>query len=39
MRETLAPLPPARRAEAAFARAAAIADEDVAINAAIGATA
>ena len=36
MREILAPLPPARRAEAAFAHAATIADEDVAINAAIG---
>jgi methylthioribose-1-phosphate isomerase len=36
MRAALAPLPPARRAEAAFARAAEIADEDVAINAAIG---
>jgi methylthioribose-1-phosphate isomerase len=33
----LAPLAPADRAEAAFAEAAAIADEDVAINAAIGA--
>jgi len=37
MRARLAPLPPADRAAAAAARAAAICDEDVAINAAIGA--
>jgi methylthioribose-1-phosphate isomerase len=37
MRAALAPLRPERRAAAAFARAAAIADEDVAINRAIGA--
>jgi methylthioribose-1-phosphate isomerase len=36
MRAVLAPLPPAARAEAALARAEAIADEDVAINRAIG---
>ncbi|MBM3556422.1 MAG: S-methyl-5-thioribose-1-phosphate isomerase, partial [Alphaproteobacteria bacterium] len=36
MRRTLAPLLPARRIEAAWARAAAICDEDVAINSAIG---
>jgi len=36
MRRTLAPLPPADRAAAAFARAGAIADEDVDINRAIG---
>ena len=36
MRGTLAPLPSAGRAAAAFARAGAIADEDVAINHAIG---
>jgi methylthioribose-1-phosphate isomerase len=36
MRRTLAPLPPERRFAAALARAAAIADEDVAINRAIG---
>ncbi len=36
MRAALAALRPARRAEAAWARAAAIADEDVAINRAIG---
>jgi methylthioribose-1-phosphate isomerase len=36
MRARLAPLAPARRAEAARARAMAICDEDVAINAAIG---
>lgn len=37
MRARLAPLPPEQRADAAYARAAAICDEDVAINAAIGA--
>jgi methylthioribose-1-phosphate isomerase len=37
MRATLAPLPPAERAAAAFARAQAIADEDVEINRRIGA--
>lgn len=37
MRAALAPLRPERRAEAAWSRAAAIADEDVAINRAIGA--
>ncbi len=36
MRELLAPLPPSERAEAAFARAAAICDEDVEINRRIG---
>jgi methylthioribose-1-phosphate isomerase len=36
MRRTLGGLPPEQRATAAFARAAAIADEDVAINRAIG---
>ena len=36
MASALAPLSPAGRAEAAFARAAAICDEDVAINSAIG---
>jgi methylthioribose-1-phosphate isomerase len=36
VRALLAPLPPDRRAPAAYARAAAIADEDVAINRAIG---
>ena len=36
LRTRLAPLPPARRAEAAFARATEICDEDVAINRAIG---
>ncbi len=36
MRARLAPLPTAKRAAAAFARAAEICDEDVAINAAIG---
>ena len=36
MRRALAPLPPAQRHAAALARAAAIADEDVAINRAIG---
>ncbi len=36
MRARLAPLPPAARAEAAYAEAAAVCDEDVAINRAIG---
>jgi methylthioribose-1-phosphate isomerase len=36
MRQTLMPLPPRRRPEAALARAAEIAEEDVAINRAIG---
>jgi methylthioribose-1-phosphate isomerase len=36
MRRTLLPLPPPRRCDAAFARAGAIADEDVAINRALG---
>lgn len=36
LQATLAPLPPARRAAAAYAKAAAICDEDVAINQAIG---
>ena len=36
MRRTLLPLPPARRCAAAFVRAGEIADEDVAINRAIG---
>jgi methylthioribose-1-phosphate isomerase len=36
MRETLLPLPPRRRPDAALARAAEIAEEDVAINRAIG---
>ncbi len=36
MRERLAPLPPAERARAAWAEAQAIADEDVALNEAIG---
>lgn len=36
MRTRLAPLPPAARAEAAYAEAAAVCDEDVAINRAIG---
>jgi methylthioribose-1-phosphate isomerase len=36
VRSRLAPLRPAERAEAAFAEAAAVCDEDVAINAAIG---
>ncbi len=36
MAAALSPLAPAKRAEAAFARAAAICDEDVAINSAIG---
>jgi methylthioribose-1-phosphate isomerase len=36
LQAALAPLPPARRAAAAFAKAAAICDEDVAINQAIG---
>src|SRR5215831_15128334 len=36
MRRTLLPLPPGERAAAAMARAEAIADEDVAINRAIG---
>ena len=36
MKAVLAPLPPAARAEAAWAEAAALCDEDVAINAAIG---
>lgn len=36
MRATLQPLPPAERAKAAYARAGAIADEDVAINQSIG---
>ncbi|MGC2857290.1 S-methyl-5-thioribose-1-phosphate isomerase [Novispirillum sp. DQ9] len=36
MMETLRPLPPERRAEAAYARAAALCDEDVDINYAIG---
>jgi methylthioribose-1-phosphate isomerase len=36
MRQALLPLPPRRRHEAAFARAAEIAEEDVAINRAIG---
>ena len=36
MRQALLPLPPRRRPEAALARAAEIADEDVAINRAIG---
>ncbi len=36
MRRVLRPLPPAQRATAAWAEAAAIADEDVAVNAAIG---
>jgi methylthioribose-1-phosphate isomerase len=36
MRRTLSPLPPSRRRDAAFARAGAIADEDVAINRALG---
>ena len=36
MVETVAPLPPSERAEAAFARADAICDEDVALNKAIG---
>lgn len=36
MKKLLAPLPPEARAEAAYRRAAAIADEDVAINRAIG---
>jgi methylthioribose-1-phosphate isomerase len=36
MRRALAPLPPERRAAAAYTRAAAIAEEDVAINRAIG---
>jgi methylthioribose-1-phosphate isomerase len=36
MRGTLQPLPPAERAKAAYARAGAIADEDVAINQSIG---
>ena len=36
MRRVLRPLPPSERAAAAYARAAAIADEDIAINQAIG---
>jgi methylthioribose-1-phosphate isomerase len=36
VRATVAPLPPSARAEAAFARADAIAEEDVALNRAIG---
>jgi methylthioribose-1-phosphate isomerase len=36
MRRTLSPLPPLHRREAAFVRAGAIADEDVAINRALG---
>ena len=36
MREAVAPLPPAERAAAAFARAGALCDEDVALNRAIG---
>jgi methylthioribose-1-phosphate isomerase len=36
MRRTLSPLPPQRRQEAAFTRAGAIADEDVAISRALG---
>src|SRR3546814_15401843 len=36
MRQALLPLPPSERAAAAYARAAAICDEDVAINRAIG---
>ncbi|TWA71501.1 methylthioribose-1-phosphate isomerase [Azospirillum brasilense] len=36
MRARLAPLPPSARAEAAYAEAAAVCDEDVAINRAIG---
>lgn len=36
MRTRLAPLPPAERVEAAYGEAAAVADEDVAINRAIG---
>ncbi|TGQ92023.1 S-methyl-5-thioribose-1-phosphate isomerase, partial [Mesorhizobium sp. M1C.F.Ca.ET.204.01.1.1] len=36
MRRVLKPLPPAERAEAAYKRAAEIADEDVGLNRAIG---
>src|SRR5215472_17664950 len=36
MRRALLPLPPGRRREAAFSRAGAVADEDVAINRAMG---